>query len=70
MIKNCKKKKKSPCEWLFLTIAITVPTNKTLIKEKTVTGEEKEKTNNNTYLLHPKHEKTTLSNMQRLHQVH
>ena len=28
------------------------------------------KTNNNTYLLHPNYEKTTLSNMQRKHHVH
>ena len=42
-------------------------TNKTLITDETVTGEEK---NNNTYLLHPNYEKTTLSNMQRKHHVH
>ena len=62
-------KKESPCEWSFLTITITITTNKTLITGKTLTGEEK-KTNNNTYLLHPNYEKTTLSNMQRKHHVH
>ena len=34
---------------------------------KTFTGE---KLNNNTYLLHPNYEETTLSNMQSKHQVH
>ena len=29
-----------------------------------------EKINNNTYLLHPNYEETTLSNMQRKHHVH
>ena len=36
-------------------------TNKTLITDKTLTGEGKR--NDNTYLLHPNYEKTTLSNM-------
>ena len=40
-IKNGKKK--SPCEWPFLTITITITTNKTLITDKTLTGEEKKK---------------------------
>ena len=34
---------------------------------KTVTGK---KTNNNTYLVHPNYEETTLSNMRRKHHVH
>ena len=42
-------------------------TNKTLITDKTLTGEERKK---GTYLLHPNYEKTTLSNMQRKHHVH
>ena len=62
-------KKESPCEWSFLTITITITTNKTLITGKTLTGEEK-KTNNNTYLLHPNYEKTSLSNVQRKHHVY
>ena len=40
-IKNIFKKIKSPCEWSFLTIIITITTNKTLIADKTLTGEEK-----------------------------
>ena len=49
--------------------------NKTVITHKTLTGDgEKNKTNkqtnNNTYLLQPNYEKTTLSNMQRKHHVH
>ena len=44
----------------------TITTNKTLITDKTLTGEERKKT----YLLHPNYEKTTLSNMQRKHHVH
>ena len=62
-------KKESPCEWSFLTITITITTNKTFITGKTLTGEEK-KTNNNTYLLHPNYEKTSLSNVQRKHHVY
>ena len=62
-------KKESPCEWSFLTITITITTNKTLITGKTLTGEEK-KTNNNTYLLHPNYENTSLSNVQRKHHVY
>ena len=54
---------------IILTIATTITTNKTLITNKTLTGEEK-KSNNNTYLLHPNYEKTALSNMQRKHHVH
>ena len=59
-------KKKSPCEWLLLTITVTITTNKTLRTDKTATGEEKK----NTYLLHPNYEKTILSNMQHKHHVH
>ena len=44
----------------------TITANKTLITDKTLTGEERKKT----YLLHPNYEKTTLSNMQRKHHVH
>ena len=36
-------KKESPCEWSFLTITITITTNKTPIADKTLTGEEKKK---------------------------
>ena len=58
-------KRQSPCEWSFLTIAITITTNETLITDKTLTVEEKKKqTKNDTYLLHPNYEKTSLSNMQ------
>ena len=49
-------------------ICITITTNKTLITDKTLTGKEREK--KNTYLLHRKYEKATLSNMQRKHHVH
>ena len=42
--------------------------NKTLITHETLIGEEEK--NNNTYLLDPNYEKTTLSNMQRKHHVH
>ena len=34
-------KRQSPCEWSFLTIAITITTNETLITDKTLTVEEK-----------------------------
>ena len=44
----------------------TIRANKTLITDKTLTGEERK----NTYLLHPNYEKTTLSNMQHKHHVH
>ena len=37
-------KKESSCEWSFLTITITITTNKTLITGKTLTGEEKKTT--------------------------
>ena len=40
----------------------TITTNKTLITDKTLAGEERKK-----YLLHPNYKKTTLSNMQRKH---
>ena len=43
IIKNSKKKKDNPCEWSFLTITITITTNKTLIIDKTVAGEESKK---------------------------
>ena len=39
--KYLKKKKKTPCEWSFLTITITMTTNKTLITDKTLAGEGK-----------------------------
>ena len=49
IIKNRKKQKKiDPCTWIMMTITITITTNKTLITDKTLTGEEKRKTNNNT----------------------
>ena len=44
----------------------TITTIKTLITDKTLTGEEREKK----YLLHPNYQKTTLSNMQCKHHVH
>ena len=47
---------------VILKITITITTDETL------TGEEKK--SNNTYLLPPNYEKTTLSNMQRKHHVH
>ena len=50
--KNYKKKQKTN----------TITTNKTLITDKTLAGEERKK-----YLLHPNYKKTTLSNMQRKH---
>ena len=56
IIKNILKK---------LTIAVTITTSKTLITDKTPTGEERKK-----YLLHPNYEKTTLSNMQRKRHAH
>ena len=44
-IKNIKRykkvKKRSPCEWRLLKITITITTNKTLITDETLTGEEK-----------------------------
>ena len=40
----------------------TITTNKTLITDKTLAGEERKK-----YLLHPNYKKATLSNMQRKH---
>ena len=43
IIKNSKKKKDNPCEWSFLKITITITTNKTLIIDKTVAGEESKK---------------------------
>ena len=39
--KYLKKTKKTPCEWSFLTITITMTTNKTLITDKTLAGEGK-----------------------------
>ena len=39
--------KKNSCEWSFLTIASTIITNKTLITDKTLTGEEKNKAKQN-----------------------
>ena len=57
----------SLCEWSFLTIKITITTNKTLITNKTLT---REKINNNTYLLHPNYEVTILPNMQHKHGDH
>ena len=53
-------KKYSLCEWSFLIITITITTNKT-------TGE---KTDNDTNLLHPNYEESTLSNMQRKRIIH
>ena len=44
--KKCWKKWSS-CEWSFLTIASTIITNKTLITDKTLTGEEKNKAKQN-----------------------
>ena len=43
IMKNVKKylKNESLCKWSFLTITITITTNKILITNKTVTGEEK-----------------------------
>ena len=58
----------SPYEWSFLTIAITVTTKTTPIKDKTLTVEERDK--KDTYLLHPNYEMTTFSNMQLKHHVH
>ena len=52
-------KKYSLCEWSFLIITITI-TNKT-------TGE---KAGNDTNLLHPNYEESTLSNMQRKRIIH
>ena len=46
---------------------ITITTNKPLITSKKLIGE---KTNINTYLLHPNYEGTTLSNIQREHHVY
>ena len=72
ILKNIEKKQ-SPYELSFLTTTIAITINKTLITDKTLTGEEKKTTakiNNNTCLLHPNYEKTTLSNMQRKHRVH
>ena len=46
-IVKIKKKKLNPCEWSFLTITVTITTIKTLITEKTLTGEEKEKQKTN-----------------------
>ena len=66
VIKKIIKKKNKLYEWSFLTIRVTVKTNKALITDKTLTGEEKKKT----YLLHPNYEQTFLSNMQRKHDVH
>ena len=43
IIKNSKKKNYNPCEWSLLTITITITTNKTLIIDKTVGGEESKK---------------------------
>ena len=64
-------KKIESCKWSFSTIAITLTTGKTLTAtDKTLTGEEKKKKYNNTYLLYPNYKKTTLSNMQCKHQVH
>ena len=40
---------------IFLTITITVTTNKTLIRNKPITGE---KPNSNSYLSHPNYEET------------
>ena len=55
IIKNIKKQKTN-----------TIPTNKTLGTDNTLTGEERKKS----YLLYLKYEKTTLSNMQRKFHVH
>ena len=60
-------KRYSSCEWTFLTITITITTNKRIITDKALTGEERKK---NTYLLHPNHEKTPSSNMQCKNHVH
>ena len=46
---------------------MTITTNETHIKNKTL---RVKKTNNNTYLLHPNYEETTLFNKQRKHRVH
>ena len=59
IIKKAKKKKKKQK-------ANTITTNKTLITDKTLTGEERK----TKYLLHPNYEKTALSNMQCKHHVH
>ena len=50
--KNYKKNQKTS----------TITTNKTLITDKNLAGEERKK-----YLLHPNYKKATLSNMQRKH---
>ena len=39
--------KKNSYEWSFLTIASTITANKTLITDKTLTGEEKNKAKQN-----------------------
>ena len=60
-------KKYSSCEWTFLTITITITTNKTIITDKALTGEKRKK---NTYLLHANYEKTPSSNIQCKNHVH
>ena len=60
-------KKYSSCEWTFLTITITITTNKTIITDKALTGEKRKK---KTYLLHANYEKTPSSNIQCKNHVH
>ena len=60
-------KKYNSCEWTFLTITITITTNKTIITDKALTGEKRKK---NTYLLHANYEKTPSSNIQCKNHVH
>ena len=60
-------KKQTLCGGSFLTITITITTNKRIIRNKTLTGKKKAKVH---YLLHPNYEETTFSNMQPKHHIH